>query len=141
MTTMSTRRALAATGAILATVMMVVLGCWQISSGIAALSGDPIFEDPGDYVAGVDLTTWGWSHLISGAAIAVAGAFVLTGRMWARVVGMFFAMVVTLLNFAFIPYYPFWAIACVAMGIGVIWALAEWDPRQAADPEPGADGR
>lgn len=134
MTTMSTRRALAATGSVLAAVMMMVLGFWQVVTGVAAISGDGIFTSPTGYFADVDLSRWGWAHLVSGVVVAIAGGFVLTGRMWARVVGMFVAMVIALLNFAFIPYYPLWAILCVALGIGVIWALANWDPREPAPP-------
>ena len=130
MTTMSTRRALTATGAVFAAVSMIVLGFWQVVAGIAAVFRDPMFEQPGDYLGNVDLTAWGWAHLVIGAVIAIAGVFVFTGRLWARVVGMFLAMVASLLNFAFIPYYPVWALLCLALGIGVIWALANWDPRE-----------
>jgi hypothetical protein len=33
-------------------------------------------------------------------------------------------MLSALANFAFIPYYPFWAITIIALDIFVIWALA-----------------
>lgn len=134
MTTMSTRRALTATGAILAAVLMVVLGFWEVVAGIAAVAEDPLFDRPGAYLGSVDLVAWGWAHVTVGAVTAVAGVFVFTGRVWARVVGMFLAMVVSLLNFAFIPYYPVWAILCLALGIGVIWALADWEPRALSPP-------
>ncbi|MGH8876378.1 MAG: DUF7144 family membrane protein [Stackebrandtia sp.] len=125
---MSTRKAMAATGAILAAVLMIVLGCWQVVAGLAALAGDPLFTVPASYFAGFNLSAWGWVHLAEGALVLVAGLFVFTGRLWARVVGIVVTVSATLLNFAFIPYYPFWAIASMALGVAVIWALAQWEP-------------
>ena len=33
------------------------------------------------------------------------------------------ASVSALINFTFIPYYPFWSILIIAIDVGVIWAL------------------
>ena len=74
-----------------------------------------IFDD-GYYLVGkngltvhVDYTAWGWTHLVAGLVVAAAGFALFTGKMWARVVGVVFAMVSLLLDFAFIAAYPFWS--------------------------------
>ena len=41
----------------------------------------------------------------------------------ARTVGVFVAAVSMVANFAFIPWYPVWSIAIIAVDIAVIWAL------------------
>jgi hypothetical protein len=38
-------------------------------------------------------------------------------------VGVFIAALSAIANFAFIPYYPLWSIAIIAVDIAVIWAL------------------
>ena len=46
---------------------------------------------------GADVGASGWHHLVSVSALA---------------------------NFAFIPYYPFWAIIVITLDVLVLWALA-----------------
>ena len=46
----------------------------------------------------------------------------LAGQTWARVVGIAFAVLAAVANFAFLPYYPFWSILVIAFNILVIWA-------------------
>ena len=48
----------------------------------------------------------------------------LAGQTWGRVVGITLAVLSALANFAFIPYYPFWAITIITLDVFVIWALA-----------------
>jgi hypothetical protein len=40
------------------------------------------------------------------------------------VVGIILALLSAIANFAFIPYYPFWALTIITLDIFVIWALA-----------------
>jgi hypothetical protein len=49
------------------------------------------------------------------------------------VVGITLALVSALTNFAFIPYYPFWALTVIALDVFVIWALAAHGRDVAAD--------
>jgi hypothetical protein len=55
--------------------------------------------------------------------VAFAGFGLLSGRTWARVVGITLAALSATANFLFIPYYPFWSILIVAVNVLVIWAL------------------
>jgi hypothetical protein len=48
----------------------------------------------------------------------------LSGRTWARVVGITLAVLSAIANFLFIPYYPFWSLLIIALDVLVIWALA-----------------
>jgi hypothetical protein len=77
-----------------------------------------------NYLFQFDATTWGWIHLVVGLVVAFAGWGLLSGRTWARVVGITVALLSALANFLFIPYYPFWALTVITLDIFVIWALA-----------------
>jgi hypothetical protein len=71
----------------------------------------------------LDYTAWGWTHLIGGALVAVAGLALYSGKTWARVVGVAVASLSLLVNFAFIAAYPFWSTIVIAIDIFVIYAL------------------
>ena len=47
----------------------------------------------------------------------------MTGNVLARAVGVFVAALSAIANFGFIPYYPIWSIAIIAVDIAIIWAL------------------
>ena len=47
----------------------------------------------------------------------------LSGAVWARIVGVLVASLSLVLNFVWLPYYPFWAIVIIALDVFVIWAL------------------
>ena len=105
-------------------IMMVMAGFFQAFSGLVALFENEFFVATRNYLFQFDATTWGWIHLLLGIVVAAAGFAVMAGRTWGRVVGITLAMLSALANFAFIPYYPFWAITIIALDIFVIWALA-----------------
>ena len=70
-----------------------------------------------------DVTTWGWVHLIGGILLIVAGVYLLSGKVWARIIGVIAAFISILVNFAWLPWYPIWSILMIAAGFFVIWAL------------------
>lgn len=104
--------------------LMVVAGVWQVLVGVSALIRDTVYVTTPNYIYSFDLTGWGWTHLLLGILIGVAGACVLLGQTWARVVGIVLASLSLISNFLFLPYYPLWSILVIALDIAVIWALA-----------------
>jgi hypothetical protein len=74
-----------------------------------------------NYLFQFDATSWGWIHLLVGLIVAFAGWGLLSGRTWARVVGITLAVVSAITNFLFIPYYPFWALLIITLDVFVIW--------------------
>jgi hypothetical protein len=77
-----------------------------------------------NYVIEFDATQWGWVHLLLGLVVLFAGFAVLSGQTWGRVVAIVLAVLSALANFAFIPYYPFWAILIIALNVFIIHSLA-----------------
>jgi hypothetical protein len=117
--------------AVFAGVLMIASGIFQVIAGLVALFQNEIYVVGQQYVVSFDVTTWGWIHLLVGIAVILAGCAVLTGQLWGRVVGIGLAVLSMIANFAFLPYYPFWALAIIALDVFVIWALCSYD-REAA---------
>ncbi len=104
--------------------MMILLGAFQAIAGLVA-----IFDD-GYYLVArtgllihVDYTTWGWVHLLIGLAAVAAGFGLMSGRMWARVLGVTVAGLSAIVNMAFMPAYPLWAMLMIAFDVIIIYAI------------------
>jgi hypothetical protein len=124
---------------IFAAIMMLMGGAWQALAGLIGIFQNEFYVATRNYLFELDATAWGWIHLVVGLIVAFAGWALLSGRTWARVVGITIAALSATTNFLFIPYYPFWSILIIAVDIFVIWALAahgrEFKELKAADAE------
>jgi hypothetical protein len=109
--------------AMFAAIMLMIAGMFQIIAGIAALIEDDFFVVTQKWVFELDVTNWGWIHLVLGILLLLVGAGILTGNLAARTVGVIIAGLSAIANFAFLPYYPVWAIVVIAIDIAIIWAL------------------
>ena len=112
--------------AMFAGILMVLGGVWHALSGIAALFRDQVYVTTPGYTFELDLTAWGWTHLLLGALVAGAGAGVLQGRTWGRVVGVGLAILSMFVNFLFLPHHPVWSILIIALDVAIIWALVSY---------------
>jgi hypothetical protein len=111
--------------AIFAGVMLATLSLFQIMQGLAAIFENTVYVSGIDYVWEIDVTAWGWIHLILGIVGVATGIGILTNQTWAAFVGIAIAVLVALAEFMFLPYYPFWSILVIAFSVLVIWALSE----------------
>lgn len=106
-----------------AAVWMWLLGGFHIIAGLAGVFEDDIYVATPSYILQFDVTTWGWIHLIWGVIVVLAGAALFRGAVWARTLGVGIAVVSTLANFAWLPWYPVWGFVMIAANAFVIWAL------------------
>jgi len=120
----STAQAWSRGGLFFAATVMIMVGIFQIFEGIAAIARNSFFVVAPNYVYEINTTAWGWIHLGIGVLALVAGFFLFTGSTWARVVGIFIAMVAVVANFFFLPYYPLWSLLIIAVSIFAIWAMS-----------------
>ena len=111
--------------AVFAGVLLATLGCFQILQGLSAVLKDDVYLKGIDYVYKIDLTTWGWVAMLLGAIGIAIGVGIIKGQVWASAAGIGFAVLSALGQFAFMPYYPFWAMAIITLDILVIWALCK----------------
>jgi hypothetical protein len=106
-----------------AATIMTMIGVFQVITGLVAIFNDDFFVVTRNYTFDLDVTVWGWIHLIIGV-IAVAVGFGLYARAtWAGVTAIIIAFLSALANFFFIPYYPIWALVVIGLDIWLIWAL------------------
>ncbi|MBW0253940.1 MULTISPECIES: hypothetical protein [Micrococcales] len=131
---MSERRSGLAVGmTVFAGTIMIMIGVMHVFQGIVALVNDTFYVAGEEWVLQLDVTSWGWVHLILGAVVALAGFFVFSGAVWARTIGVIMAVVSGLASFAWLPYYPVWALVVIALDVFVIWALTAHG-REIAEP-------
>ena len=102
---------------------MVITGGWWLIAGIVALVNDDFYVTTRNYVFKFDATAWGWIHLVIGILVLLAGFGLFGGAVWARTVGVAMAFLTTIVGFAWLPWYPIWAILIIVASIFVIWAL------------------
>jgi len=108
---------------VFAAVMMMVGGALNAFSGLIALVNDEWVVWGNKGAVYFDLTTWGWILLIWGAIVFLCGIGVMSGNVFARTIGVILAAMSIVVNFFFIPVYPFWAITIMVIAALVIWAL------------------
>lgn len=68
---------------VFASVLLVIIGCFNLIYGIAAIAHSHVLVANAHYVIG-NLRTWGWITLIIGALQLLAAAGVVTGNQLAR---------------------------------------------------------
>jgi hypothetical protein len=108
---------------IFASVMMIIGGTLDIFNGFIAVVNDDWVVWSNRSAVYLDISTWGWVHIVVGALVVIAGFGVLTGNLLARLVGVLMAAVSLVGNFLFMPAYPLWAITLIVIDALVIWAL------------------
>ena len=113
---------------IFATVLLMVLGLFNLLDGIAAVARSHVFIANAHYVVG-DLRAWGWVALIFGALQVLAGVGVLSGNQFARWFGVAVVGLNAFGQFFFIPGYPFWSLTIIAVDMVALWALCLYGSR------------
>lgn len=106
-----------------AAAMMMVIGVYHGIAGLVGIFENELYVRAGEYILELDATTWGWTHLVLGIVVFLAGLGLLSGATWARIVGVILAILSMIANFAFLPWYPLWAAVMIAVNTFVIWAL------------------
>ena len=113
-----------ATGAVtFAAVAMMLTGSFQCITGLTALFNDEFFVVGEQYTFKLDITVWGWLHLLLGLCLVVCGAGLWQRASWAGVAGIIICCLGAIACFFFLPYYPVWALVMIALNVWVIWAL------------------
>ena len=118
------RNPMAAGISVFAAAMLMMSGLAEALNGVAALINDSFLVRVGGYIYEFDTTTWGWIHLLLGAAFVAVGVFILMDKSWAYLVGIVLAVLNGLLNFLWLPISPIWAVVFIAINVLIIWALA-----------------
>lgn len=106
-----------------AAVTMMIVGALDALEGLAAIIKGDAYVVGAQYLYKFNVSSWGWINLLLGLVILAAGFGLLSGALWARILGIFIAVLVIISNFMWLPYYPVWSIIIIAVSILVIWSL------------------
>jgi hypothetical protein len=106
-----------------ASVLMILAGTLNAIHGLVAIVNDEWVVWGNSNNLYLDLTQWGWVHLIVGILLALAGVGVLSGNILARTVGVFIACLSIIANFLYMAAFPVWALTVIAIDLLVIYAL------------------
>ncbi|MDD9372311.1 MAG: hypothetical protein PV358_19475 [Acidimicrobiales bacterium] len=106
-----------------ASVLMILAGVMNGVQGLIAIVNDDwvVWGNRADLY--IDLTAWGWVHLLLGIVLLLAGIGVLSGNILARAVAVVVAGLSIVANFLWLPAYPVWALTIIAVDVFVIYAL------------------
>jgi len=110
-------------GIAFAATMMTLIGVFQILAGLVAIFDDDFYVVTRNYTFDLDVSAWGWLHLLIGVGVLATGFGLFARKTWAGVAAIMLCMLSALLNFFFIPYYPIWSLLVIGLAIWVIWAI------------------
>jgi hypothetical protein len=111
-----------------AAVMLLIIGCFNLIYGIAAIANSHVFVANAHYVF-ANLRAWGWITLIIGALQLLAAAGVVAGNQLARWFGVAVLGLNAIDMMFFLPAYPFWSLVIIAADVVALYGLCAYGSR------------
>jgi hypothetical protein len=111
-----------------ASVLLVIVGCFNLIYGIAAIANSHVFTAHAHYVFG-NLRAWGWITLIIAVLQLAAAGGVLAGNQLARWFGVAVLGLSAIDQMFFIPAYPLWSLMIIAVDVVALYGLCAYGSR------------
>lgn len=111
-------------------VMLTVVSIMNVIGGIAAIDNANVYVNNAHYTFG-DLNTWGWVILLTGIVQFLAALGIWARNQFARWLGVGFASLNMLGQFLFLPAFPLWSLALIAIDTLIIYGLVAYGGRMA----------
>jgi hypothetical protein len=111
-----------------ASIMLLIIGCFNLIYGIAAVAHAHVFVANAHYVFGT-LNSWGWITLCIGAVQVLAAAGVLAGNQLSRWLGVAVLGLNAIDMMFFLGAYPLWAMVIIAADVVALWGLCAYGSR------------
>ena len=104
--------------------VLIVVGCINAIQGLVAIFKHTVYVLPSSQlVVTTDYKAWGWTLLIWGIIMALAGLGLFSAKSWARWFAIFVVFINLIGQFAWFPAYPLWSMVAIALDIFVLFAL------------------
>jgi hypothetical protein len=113
---------------IFAAAVLVTIGAIDIIQGLAALLKDEVYlVTKSGLLVTTDFTAWGWTLIIWGVVLILAGLALFSAREWGRWFAIVALVVNGIVQIAWFPAYPLWSLVAIGLEIAVLYALtAGW---------------
>ena len=109
---------------VFAAVVLGVAGIMRIFDAIWAFRYHGVLPENFEAaIFGHSLKTYGWIYLVVAAVLIVSAVLVLSGSQVARWAGVVAGAIIAISAIWWMPYYPVWSLAYIAIGAVVIYAL------------------
>lgn len=102
-------------------IMMIVDGIINTIHGLTAIFSSGFFIGARGLV--LNVTGWGWVHLIIGVLLLVVGTALAVGKEWARVIGIVLVALNLVTQMMSIPIYPWWSLLAIVIDGLILYAL------------------
>ncbi len=107
-----------------AAAMVVVVGLYHVLSGAAAIAeSESVTAQVQEVLYGIDIETWGWFWLIVGVAQLITAILLFSRSAMGAVIAIMGAAVSASFTIFIIFVAPLWAIAVLALDVGIIWII------------------
>ena len=104
--------------------ILMLAGAFGMVQGIVGIIDNRLYVATNKWLFELEPTAWGWGHVVIGIVALCAGLGLFFGKAWAKVTAIIIAAFSIIANFAWLPYYPIWALLIIAFDLFVIWAVA-----------------
>jgi hypothetical protein len=103
--------------------IMLLTGVFEVIIGLTALFFNGYFEATQDPLVTSNYDAWGWTHTVLGALAVVAGLGLYRGKLWARILGILFALSCAVVNLGFLSVAPFMSVTVIVLCILCVFAI------------------
>jgi hypothetical protein len=108
---------------VFAGVLMIIGGAlWAIQGFVAVFQNDVVILGE-EGALFLNVTGWGWVHLILGLLLLLSGILVMRGNLFGRTMAAILASLSIIVNFIWLPVYPVWAIVVIAIDVFILYAV------------------
>lgn len=106
-----------------AALMMVFVGLFSTLNGLSAIGESDVYVGTKNASILLDVSQWGWVHLILGILMFIVGIALISGALWARIAAALIIMLSALSTLMLLPAYPVWGAIVVALEVVILWAV------------------
>lgn len=104
-------------------VILMVSGVVQAIHGLGTLLNNDFLLVTTTRAVVVNVTAWGWVHLIGGLLLVAAGYSVINGNAFGRIVAVIVTSLALIANISYVTAYPIWTLLLIAVDVLVLYAL------------------
>ena len=109
--------------------VIIIVGAMDVLQGFVAIIKDEYVVATTKGLAILDVTAWGWTSLLWGLLLVLAGAGLISGAGWARWLAIIGVGINAIQQVGFLANYPqaypLWNLMIVGLDVLVLYALTE----------------